>query len=228
MGWKKHYFILRNVLQLVDAEAVRLWLLGTHYRAPLNFELAADDDTSPNPKARLPGIEEAERRMEYFYETKARLIAKVGRAASEPAPSPAEGSPLRALRDKFVEALDKDLNTAGALAPMGEIFKRANELVDSNRKDPVEARTLLGLFAYMGDTLGIAEGEPEVFFSRVHRRRVASRGIDPTEIDKLVVERNLARKSKDFTRADAIRNELLARGIEIRDVPGGESTWRAT
>ena len=82
------------------------------------------------------------------------------------------------------------------------------------------------MIEHMTSVLGIAEGDPERFFSRVHRRRVTQRGLDPAEIDRLLEERNDARKSKDFGRADAIRKDLLGRGIEIRDVPGGASSWR--
>ncbi len=226
MGWRKTYFVLRNVLEHVDAQGVRLWLLGTHYRSPLNFEIAADDENSPNPKVRFPGLEEAERRAEYFYETRARLAAKFGDKAP-----PTYGKPvtpaIQALRDAFTAAMDDDLNTAGALAPVAELFKRANELCDGGKKDAPEAQAVLDAIAYVTDVLGVGEGDPEAFFQRVRARRVKARGIDPAEIDGLVTARNDARKGKDFARADQIRKDLLARGIEVRDTPGGGSSWRA-
>jgi len=61
----------------------------------------------------------------------------------------------------------------------------------------------------------------------VGARRVRARGIEPSEIDRQVANRVSARQAKDFARADAIRQELLATGIEVRDAPGGGSTWRA-
>jgi cysteinyl-tRNA synthetase len=225
MGWRKKYFILRNVIEHVDPQGVRLWLLGTHYRAPLNFEIAADDENSANPQVRFPGIEEAERRVEYFYETRARMAAKFPKAASTASPKVPDH--IRAMREKFDAAMDDDLNTAGALAPVSDLFKRANELCDGGKQGAGEAQHVIDLIAHVTDVLGVAEGDPEPFFERVRTRRVKSRGIDPSEIDRLVNDRNDARKAKDFARADTIRNDLLARGIEVRDTPGGGSTWRA-
>ena len=86
--------------------------VATHYRAPLNFRTsAADDEEGSEPTVRLPGIEEAERRVEYFYETKARLVARVGRHVA--GANDVAASSATALREMFSEALDHDLNTAG-------------------------------------------------------------------------------------------------------------------
>ncbi len=225
MGWRKTYFILRNVLEHVDAEGVRFWLLGTHYRAPLNFEIAADDEDSANPKVRFPGLEEAERRVEYFYETRARLIAKFGGKPVGPSKQP---DAIRSIRERFVAAMDDDLNTANALAAVADLFKRANELCDGGKQGIAEAQHVTDAITFITSVLGVAEGDPEAFFQRIRTRRVRARGIDPSEIDKLVDDRNAARKEKNFARADEIRNELLTRGIEVRDNPAGGSTWRAT
>src|SRR5262249_29882108 len=65
LGWMKRYFILRNVLQVVDAEAVRLWLLSTHYRAPLNFELAVDEPTAAAAGERRTGEQAPEPRVRF-------------------------------------------------------------------------------------------------------------------------------------------------------------------
>jgi cysteinyl-tRNA synthetase len=225
MGWRKTYFMLRNVLEHVDAEGVRLWLLGTQYRSPLNFEIAADDEDSPTPKVRFPGLEEAERRVEYFYETRARLAAKFGGKAPPAGNKPVTPA-IQGMREKFRAAMDDDLNTAGALAPVADLFKRANELCDGGKKDAPEAQAVLDAIEYFTSVLGIAEGDPEAFFARIRTRRVKAKGIEPSEIDGLVTARNDARKAKDFARADEIRKDLLARGIEVRDAPGGGSTWR--
>lgn len=226
------YFILRNVLRHADPLAVRLWILDTHYRMPLNFDIALEEDEAdkkPTPSetpvhVRFPGLEEAERRVEYFYETKARLMARIGRGTTVPPTTPTPDS-VQAMRRRFDQQLDDDLDTHGALTIMGDAFRRANEVCDRSPKDPTEARALFELIQHMCDVLGVGEGDPEEFFTRVRTRRLTARGIDPVEIDMLVKERNAARKARDFARADAIRQELLNRGIEIRDTPTG-TTWR--
>jgi cysteinyl-tRNA synthetase len=224
-GGLARFFILRNVLEVVDAEAVRLWLLGTHYRSPINFELVANEEPEARVPVRFPGIEEAERRVEYFYDTKARLRARVqAGAATSPGPQTPSAA-LGELRRRFDAALDDDLNVSEALAAVAEVFKRANELCDSNKKNPVEAEALLALIDHVTRVLGVAEGDPEPFFARLRTRRIAQHGIDAAEIDRLVADRVQARKDRDFARADAIRQELAERRIEIRDSAAG-TTWR--
>lgn len=223
----RHVMILRNLLSFVDAEAVRLWLLGTHYRADVNFEVEVDEQAPAGEHAlrpvRFPLLEDAERRVEYFYDTRNRMNARAQRAQSAAEPKP--DHPVRAIVRAFDDALDDDLNTPVALAHVSELFKRANELCDANRKDPVETRAILEALAHVSSVLGVADRDPSAFALRVRNRRAAARKIDTDEIDALVAERTRARANKDFARSDAIRATLSARGIEVRDEAGG-SVWR--
>jgi cysteinyl-tRNA synthetase len=223
----RHAMILRNLLALVDAEAVRLWLLATHYRADVNFEVVVDEsgerDAQGLRPTRFPLLDEAERRVEYFYDTRARMNARAQRAQG--AKDPTDAHPIRAIVRAFDEALDDDLNTPVALAQVAELYKRANELCDQNRKDPVETRALLEALEHTASVLGIANGEPAAFARQVRERRARQRKIDVAEIDALVTERMNARKNKDFARSDTIRATLIERGIELRDEAGG-TVWR--
>ena len=155
----------------------------------------ADDEDSANPKVRFPGLKEAERRVEYFYETRARLIAKFGGKPVGPSKQP---DAIRSIRERFVAAMDDDLNTANALAAVADLFKRANELCDGGKQGIAEAQHVTDAITFITSVLGVAEGDPEAFFQRIRTRRVRARGIDPSEIDKLVDDRNAARKEKNF------------------------------
>lgn len=223
----KHYFVLRNLLQRIDAEAVRFWILGTHYRSPLSFEMAVDEEGSADERGlkptKFPLLEESERRVEYFYDTRARMNARAARAQNA-APAKAD-HPVKKMVQQFNAALDDDLNTAQALGIVSDLYKFANELCDANRKDPIETRAVLEALHHFSTVLGIAEGDPAAFASRVRTRRSAERGIDPAEIDALLIERAEARKSKNFARSDEIRAILSGKGIEVRD-EGGGSVWR--
>lgn len=213
-----HWFQLRRLRERVDGEAVRLWILGTHYRAPLAFDLAeADDDVS------FPAIDQAEKRLEYFYDTRIKLAAK--RAAG------VQGKPnLVETMDKLVRdfdaALDDDLNTAGALDPFAQVFTLTNKLCDAKRPDLRDLDAAGAAIAHVTAVLGVGEGEPEAFFERVTARRVRCRKLDPARIDDLVRQRTAAREGRDFSRADEIRAELTALGIELRDGASG-TAWRA-
>ena len=213
------WFQLRRLRERVDGEAVRLWILGTHYRSPLSFDLSDEGDGS----VRFPSIEQAEKRLEYYYDTRQKLGAKLSSA------KPSGQKTSRFFADAiaaFDAALDDDLNTAGALDPMNRVFARVNELCDAKKTPREELELARDAVRHVTRVLGVAEGEPEEFFARITARRIKVRGIDPAAIDALVEERTAARNSRDFARADAIRAELTARGIELRD--GASATaWRA-
>lgn len=217
------WFQLRALLSRVDGEAVRLWILGTHYRAPLGFEVAEEGGT-----VRLPPIEAAEKRLEYFYDTRMKLAAR--RAAVGPvkpgAPKPTSLEFfVKALAD-FDAALDDDLNTAGALDPLSRAFSRANELCDQKRPHPDDLEAAERTLVRLCSTLGVADRDPEDFFARVTGRRIALRGLVRGDIDALVKARTEARAQREFARADEIRTTLTAMGIELRD-GASDTTWRA-
>jgi cysteinyl-tRNA synthetase len=204
---------LRHALDKVDPEALRLFFISNHYRNPLSFS----DDS----------LAEAEKRMEYFYETLERLDERL--RAREPRPRPVHGDPGAHLR-AFEEAMDDDFNTAGALAALSGLFAQMNELID---RPPVAdratvARTLVTLRAVvptMGNVLGILGSTPTTWLQRRRDRLVLRRGLDRERIESMLAERTDARRTKDFARSDALRDQLLAMGVELRDGASG-TQWK--
>ena len=130
------------------------------------------------------------------------------------------------LRAAFDAALDDDLNTAGALDPMGRLFARANELCDAKKVPAEDLAHAAAALDHMAAVTGVVEGDPEAYFARVTARRIALRGLERARVDGLVAARTAAREGRDFARADALRAELTALGIELRDGPSG-TAWRA-
>jgi cysteinyl-tRNA synthetase len=221
------------VLERNDAEALRYFFLGQHYRSPVNFVL----DKLPDGRIVLSGVDEAERRVDYLYATREALLA-----AAEGATPAAEGdSPqARVVRDaaqNVFAALDDDLNTSVALSVVAELAKVGNEIVTlaaSRKKDTqtsANARSLaaaaaIAITASCGP-MGLMQASAQEYFARTRARRLKVRGLDGNEIAEKVALRKLARASKDFARADTIRTELIGLGVELQDVPGGgETTWR--
>jgi len=204
---------LRDALAKVDGEALRLFFLASHYRSGLAFSDEA--------------LADAERRVEYFYETLQRVDERLG--GREPKPGPLHGDPGAHLR-AFEEAMDDDFNTAGALAALSGLFAQLNELLDKPpiADRPMVLRTIAALRALvpaMGSVLGILGSPPASWLERRRDRLVQQRGLDRGRIEGLIAERAEARKAKNFARADAIRDELLALGVELRDGPTG-TQWR--
>ncbi len=228
-----NFVTIAQVLERNDAEALRYFLLGTHYRGPLNFDL----EKLPDGRVVFPGVDEAERRVEYLYDAREALAA----AAPGAEPSCEGDSPnavlLRDASERVLEALSNDLNTSVALSVVGEVARVGNEIAQQMprlRKDPKAEARARALAAFAVKTLeaacapvGLMQASPGEFYTRTRDRRLRLRGLDVESIEAKVKERNDARAAKDYARSDAIRAELAGRGVELKDAPGGgETTWR--
>ena len=215
-----------------DPEALRYVCLTAHYRGPLSFDVEEKDDG----RLAYPGVDEAERRIDYLYATLDRL--EVAAREGEIDGTGKALDPFRATilgaRERVAEALDDDLNTPVGLAHIGELAKTANELCDFVARRSKDAKLVLegGRLARLAaealrsstGVLGLLQTRPAEYAERTRRRRLASRGIDAEQIDARLLERSKARQAKDFVRADAIRTQLLQMGVDVEDTPTG-SRW---
>ncbi len=201
-----NFFTIREVLSKFHAEALRLFLLGTHYRNPLNYSDAI--------------LQEAEKRIRYLYKT----LEKVDRVAEGASPA---GRTTTVVEDSR-RALDDDFNTPQVLAVLAEAFTQANALADKRGRRTPEERGALAAFARdareVGTTLGILQRRPAEALRAIRERAAARRGIEPADVERRIEERATARKARDFARGDAIRDELLSLGVAILDGPEG-TTW---
>ena len=113
---------------------------------------------------------------------------------------------------KFEEAMEDDFNTADALAAVFELVKFANTNVTENSTGEF-AQELLDILVKLCDVLGLTVEKKEEILDK--------------EIEDLIAERQAARKAKDFKRADEIRDELLEKGIILKDTREGVKWKRA-
>ncbi len=188
----------------------------------------------------FPGIVEAERRVDYLHQALTRLAAIEGpQGGTMSARIPKDLIPFTKLAadavDRVIAALDDDLNAPAALAVLGELAKAANELADlaqKRRKDeelqraaPFVAAKLQAALLAAVKPLGVLHTPADVYRQRTQAQRLAILGLRPEQNDARLAERADARKAKDFARADALRADLDAKGIEICDSPEG-TTWR--
>ncbi|MEK7705719.1 MAG: DALR domain-containing protein, partial [Myxococcota bacterium] len=210
-----NFFTIREVLERFDAQALRYYLLTTHYRSPINFSDA--------------GLREAEARVKYLYETLARLRVVVLHQGPGPDDGPYREPWVGEMQARFDEAMDDDFNTAKAIGDLSEAFRLANEILAQPTRDERDERTLRVIDSKLreiGSVLGLFEEPAALVLERLARRRQASLGLDAQAIEALIGERVAARKSRDFARADAIRDELAHKGIVLHDGPQG-TTWEA-
>jgi cysteinyl-tRNA synthetase len=199
--------------------------MTVHYRAPLNLDFTLDESGKATA---FPQLDEAERRLEYLYKTKERLLT-LPPARIVAAPELGVPDEIAHLPANLARALDDDLNMPVALARVAEFLKAVNELCDvAGRKkgkanaDAVSAATRG--FAAIEAELGVGAEPPRSILVRIRDRRARSRGIEPATIERKIGERTAARAAKDFAAADAVRDELAALGVELHDSPEG-TTW---
>jgi cysteinyl-tRNA synthetase len=166
------------------------------------------------------------------------VAAAEGTAPNHDGPA-ANAVVVRQAANRVLTALDNDLNTSVALSVIGELAKVGNEIVmqiPRQKKDPaaqavsraLAAATVAALDACC-EPLGLMQGTANEFFARTRAKRLKLRGLDEALIEARVKARIDARAAKDFAKADAMRAELTAMGVELQDVPGGGgTTWRVT
>jgi cysteinyl-tRNA synthetase len=202
-----NFFTVKDVLQRHDGEGLRLLLLGTHYRHPINFSDGV--------------LSEAERRLGYLYET----LEKADRLAAGAEPGPGISPWAEAARS----ALDDDFNSAAVLGILADAFTVAN--VDADRKGKKSPQDLAALARFardaraVGSELGILQRPPAEALASLRARAVTRRGIDPALVESRIVERAEARRAKDFARSDQVRSDLAGMGVVLMDGPSG-TTWK--
>jgi len=198
-----NFVTIRQALETYPADAIRLYLLQTHYRSPLEF---AEE-----------GIGEAQAGIVRMYETLQRADLAGGDAADAPE--------AQACRDEFRAAIADDLNTPRALAALHDAVRAVNRLVDAGKL--AEARGVGRALRAVGAQLGILQRDPAEALAADRAARAESAGLSAAEIEGLLEERRAARKAREFAKSDQIRDRLLAAGIDLKDNPDGTTTWAA-
>lgn len=192
---KGNFFTVRDILQEYEGEAMRFFLLSGHYRSPINFSR----DLMEQAKNGLARMRNAKSNLKH-------LIGAGAAGITEEEENKFKA--LEAYRDKFVTAMEDDLNTADAISAVFELIKDINtDVKDGASKE--FAQKCLDLLTELTDVLGILQDKED-----------AGDGVDE-ELQKLIDERQAARKAKDFKRADEIRDMLKAQGIILEDTPQG-------
>lgn len=203
----KNFFTIKDVIKVFYPEALRYFLLTTHYRSPINFT-----ETS---------IMEAENRVEYIYETL--LSAKQCLFQIPYQPDKME---TEKRMERFIDAMNDDFNTANALGVLSEEARKLNEAITMKGKEKGKVvATILKTLENQCNILGICQKDPQEALDLIQRIRINRRHIDCEKVTAMIEERAKARAMKDFITADHIRSKLQEMGILIMDTPQG-TKWK--
>lgn len=189
-----NFFTVREIAEKYDLQVLRFFMLNAHYRSPLNFSA----DLMEASKNGLDRILTAVENLKHLQE--ASTVLKL---------SAEEEDKLKLAKEykiKFEAAMDDDFNTADAVSAVFELvkFSNSNTSVENSKE---YLKKLYELIKNLCDILGILVDKKEEILAE--------------EIEKLIEERQEARKTKNFARADEIRDELLAQGIILEDTREG-------
>jgi len=203
-----NFFTVREVLEWVrDPEVVRYFMLGSHYRGPINY----------TPES----LQQADAGLERLYLALRGVAPASARTATE-------------ATARFTGAMDDDFNTPVAVAELQSLARELNSAKAAGQGEVAAARAAELLV--LGGRLGILQVEPEAFLRKRPLRAPAAgapgaggepaASLSDADIERLIEERAAARKAKDFKESDRIRDALAAAGVVLEDQPGGRTLWR--
>ena len=190
----KNLFTVRDIRKQYSGDVIRFFLLSGHYRSPINFSDTLMEQSKQGYERIATAIETLE-----FLESNGSDEAMADEAAKL--------ASLDKHREKFIEVMDDDLNTADGIAAIFELVSEINlDVKDGASKS--FAKEALARIKELTDVLGIFCGDDE------------EEGLGD-DIQALIDERQAARKEKNWARADEIRDQLAAMGITLKDTPQG-------
>ncbi len=204
-----NFLMIKDVIKTYHPDVVRLFLLSNHYRSPIDFTDKAMD--------------EARSGLDKIYAFLERAEEKIGLISDQDVET---GDCFQ----RFSEAMDDDFNSARGIGILFDTVRSTNRLLDqhqdnlsqkikktiqSNRSDILK----------IGNVLGILMEPSKVYFDKKRFQGLEQKSIDPDVIDKMVKEREEARKTKNWEKADQIRKQLDDMNIIIEDRPDG-TIWK--
>ena len=184
-----NFFTVRDIAAKYDYEVIRFFMLSAHYRSPINF----CDELMDAAKTGLERMYNCVGNLEHLIKTAEDKVADEGISAA-----------MEGFRDKFVAAMEDDLNTADAISVLFEMVRFINSAKDMSKSD---AQCCLAALKELGGVLGLLTKETQTDIS--------------AEVEALIAERTEARKNKDWAKSDEIRDKLKDMGVVLEDTRNG-------
>jgi cysteinyl-tRNA synthetase len=211
-----NFFTIRDILAKYDAEVIRLFLLSSHYRSPIEFSHEQ--------------LRDAESSLGRFYSTVSRIDDFIANGADGSGKNSAQGCALESMlaefKDRFEEGMDDDFNTALALGLIFEFVREINRCLDL-RPSGTDTVKLIArakeVLKNTGNVLNLFSRTPHTW--NVDLLKVKKIPLSENDIEEKIRERKAARDSKDWSKADAVRKQLEDNGVILEDKKDG-TDWK--
>ncbi len=194
-----NFFTVRDVAKEFDYEVIRFFMLSAHYRSPINFS----KDLMESAKSALGRIYTCLETLDFLE-----------KSAEDRAANAAEQEVLDGLeghKQRFIAAMDDDINTADAISAIFELVADVNKIITQNPSAEV-CRKCSAAIRELGDVLGLLGKKKE--------------GTDG-DVQKIAAERAEARAAKDWAKSDELRDKLKEMGYIVKDTPHGQQLIKA-
>jgi cysteinyl-tRNA synthetase len=217
-------FPIREILQNYHPEVLRLFMLQSHYRSPVDYSAGS--------------LNEARAGLIRCYTTLQQL-KEIQVTSTNSSTIPGNDKPLSKQKDyikrlnelmeKFDAALDDDFNTAQGLGYVFDVVRLINNFVAAERNMLAASKSAVlqeakKAFEHLGTVLGIFQDDPDHFFQSDKKMESRKRGLDMVEIENMIAARQAARTARDWARADEIRGKLAGLHILLKDSQDN-TTW---
>lgn len=187
---------VREIANVYGYEVIRYFLISSHYRSPINYSIDI--------------IEQCQSALDRLYTCRESLDFAIKNAKSDIDDDEEILKLIASAKDKFIKAMDDDLNTADGIAAVFNLVSTINTEIINKEVSLNVCKKAAEMFDELTGVLGL-----------LYNRK--SNDIDD-DIEKLIEQRQTARANKDWATADKIRDELKAKGIILKDTPQGV-TW---
>ncbi|KAL2939945.1 Cysteine--tRNA ligase chloroplastic/mitochondrial [Bienertia sinuspersici] len=214
-----NFFTIRQVIELYHPLALRLFLMGTHYRSPINYSDVL--------------LESASERIFYIYQalhdTQVLLSKHESTSLKDSIPQDI-ASCINDFQNGFVISMLDDLHASVVLAALSDPLKTINDLLHTRKgkKRELRVESLSALEKTIRNVLialGLMPSSYSEALDQLREKALKRAKLSEAEVKQKVEERDTARKNKEYEKSDAIRNELAAVGIALMDSPEG-TAWR--
>ena len=206
-----NFLMIKDAIKAYHPETVRLFLLSKHYRSPIDFTDKAMDEAASGLDKIYSLLERANDNVS---------VTMLG-----------DVEPGECWKE-FCEAMDDDFNSARGIGVLFDTIRKVNRSLDQhNGRLPAELETMIQTakadILKIGQTLGILMESPKTYFDNKRLKTLEEQSIDPLVIERMIQERNTARREKDWEKADRIRTQLQDMNIVLEDRPEG-TVWKIT